>query len=119
MLDSLYKGSMEESEIKSYATKEYTEIRSEEEEIEEVSAWIEEKGLKPGATNHELLDTDGNVVAIIDLAWPQGIQSGLSEPLALLLNETAETQATVSKYGYRYYTSVREFKEYVEAIYLA
>ena len=118
ILDSLYKGSIAETAIESYATKEYHEALSEEEEIEEVSAWMEEKGLKPGTTNHELLDNDGNVVAIIDLAWPQGIQSGLSEPLALLLNETAETQATVSKYGYRYYTSVREFKEYVEAIYL-
>lgn len=118
ILDSLYKGSIAETAIESYATKEYHEALSEEEEIEEVSAWIEEKGLKTGTTNHELLDNDGKVVAIIDLAWPQGIQSGLSEPLALLLNETAETQATVSKYGYRYYTSVREFKEYIEAIYL-
>ena len=76
------------------------------------------KGLKPGTTNHELIDDDGKVVAIIDLAWPQGIQSGLSEPLALLLNETAETQAVVSKFGYRYYTSVSEFKNYVETIYV-
>ena len=80
---------------------------------------MEAKGLKPGTTNHELIDNDGKVVAIIDLAWPQGVQSGLSEPLALLLNETAETQATVSKYGYRYYTSVHDFKEYVETIYLS
>ncbi len=118
LLDSLYNGSIAEAAIESFATKEYHETYSEEEEIEEVSSWMEEKGLKPGTTNHELIDNDGNVVAIIDLAWPQGIQSGLSEPLALLLNETAETQATVSKFGYRYYTSVREFKDYVETIYL-
>lgn len=118
MLDSLYNGSMKETEIESYATKEYVDARSEEDEIEDISAWLEEKGLKPGSLNHELIDQDGNVVAIIDLAWPQGIQSGLSEPLALLLNETAETQATVSKFGYRYYTSVKELKAYVEATYL-
>ncbi len=118
LLNSLYNGSIAETAIESFATKEYQEMYSEEEEIEEVSAWMEEKGLKPGTINHELIDNDGNVVAIIDLAWPQGIQSGLSEPIALLLNETAETQATVSKYGYRYYTSVREFKDYVETVYL-
>ena len=117
-MNSLYNGSIAETAIESFATKEYQETYSEEEEIEEVSAWMEEKGLKPGTINHELIDNDGNVVAIIDLAWPQGIQSGLSEPIALLLNETAETQATVSKYGYRYYTSVREFKDYVETVYL-
>lgn len=119
ILDSLYNGTKEEAIVESFATKEYHESYSEEEEIEEVSAWMEEKGLKPGTTNHELIDGNGHVVAIIDLAWPQGIQSGLSEPLALLLNETAETQAMVSKFGYRYYTSVAEFKEYVEAIYLS
>ena len=63
-------------------------------------------------------DDEGNVVAIIDLAWPQGIQSGLSEPVALLLNETADTQAIVSKHGYRYYTSVPELKQYVTATFL-
>lgn len=119
VLDSLYNGKFAETAIESYATKDYRESISEEEELEEVSNWIEEKGLKPGAMNHELLDNDGNVVAIIDLAWPQGIQSGLSEPLALLLNETAETQATVSKYGYRFYTSVSDFKSFVEAVYLS
>lgn len=119
LLDSLYNGTIAETAIESFATKEYHESYSEEEEIEEVSAWMEAKGLKPGTTNHELIDNDGKVVAIIDLAWPQGVQSGLSEPLALLLNETAETQATVSKYGYRYYTSVHDFKEYVETIYLS
>lgn len=119
LLDSLYNGTIAETAIESFATKEYHESYSEEEEIEEVSAWMEAKGLKPGTTNHELIDNDGKVVAIIDLAWPQGVQSGLSEPLALLLNETAETQATVSKFGYRYYTSVHDFKEYVETIYLS
>ena len=69
--------------------------------------------------NHELLDDDGNVAAIIDLAWPQGIQSGLSEPVALLLNETADMQAIVSKHGYRYYTSVPELKQYVTATFLS
>ncbi len=119
ILDSLYNGSIAESPLESYATKEYHESRSEEEEIEELSEWMEGKGLKTGTTNHELIDDTGTVIAIIDLAWPQGIQNGLSEPVALLLNETAETQATVSRYGYRYYTSVQEFKNYVETVYLS
>lgn len=47
------------------------------------------------------------------MAWPQGIQNGLGERVAILLNETADVQAMVSKYGYRYYTSIEEFKEYI------
>ena len=75
-------------------------------------------GLNEGTTNHELLDDIGNTIAIIDLAWPQGIQSGLSTPVALLLNESAETQAVVSGNGYRYYTSVDELKSFIEENYL-
>ena len=98
--------------------KNYQNDRSEEEEIEDMSAWMMEHGLNEGTSNFELLDENGNVAAIIDLAWPQGIQSGLSEPIALLLNETAETQATVSKFGYRYYTSIDELQQYIETVFL-
>ena len=48
----------------------------------------------------------GNVPSVID-------NFKLSERIAILLNETADVQATVSKYGYRYYTSIEEFKEYI------
>ena len=78
---------------------------------------MEKAGLNEGIIDHELLDDEGNVVAIIDLAWPKGIQNGLSEPIALLLNETADTQAIVSKHGYRYYTDVSELKDYITASY--
>ncbi|WP_302588039.1 hypothetical protein [uncultured Ruminococcus sp.] len=74
---------------------------------------MKKRGLNEGVPNHELIDESGNVIGILDLAWPQGIQNGLSERIAILLNETADVQATVSKYGYRYYTSIEEFKEYI------
>lgn len=118
LLKSLYDGSIAEATIQSFASKNYQNERSEEEEIEDMSAWMAEHGLNEGTSNFELLDDNGKVAAIIDLAWPQGIQSGLSEPIALLLNETAVTQATVSKFGYRYYTSIDELQQYIETVYL-
>ncbi|MCR5351096.1 MAG: DUF262 domain-containing protein [Bacteroidales bacterium] len=119
MLDSLYDGTIVEKQLYSYSSKVYhSTSSSEEEEIAELSAWMEARGLDPGVVDHKLLDGLGHVAAIIDLAWPQGIQHGLSEPVALLLNETADIQATVSKFGYRYYTSAEELKAYIEATYL-
>ncbi len=118
LLDSLYKGVIGDTAIVGYSSKKYDNPRSEEEEIEEIAAWMSSVGLNEGTTNHELLDENGSVAAIIDLAWPQGIQKGLSEPIALLLNETAETQAIVSKHGFRYYTSIEELKEYINTTYL-
>ena len=113
LLESLINGQMGDTEIIPFASKQYSNSISEEEEIEEMSSWMLQVGLNEGVINHELLDNNGNVVAIIDLAWPQGIQRELSEPVALLLNETAETQAVVSRYGYRYYTSTEELKNYI------
>lgn len=118
LLDSLYSGSIAEASIQSFSSKQYTEQKSEEEEIEEMQTWMASHGLNEGTTNHELLNDAGDTIAIIDLAWPQGIQSGLSTPVALLLNESAETQAIVSGSGYRYYTSVSELKSFIEDNYL-
>lgn len=118
LLDSLYHGEIAETKISSFATKEYQNENNEAEEIEEFASWLESNGLNPGTVNHELLDEEGNITAIIDLAWPNGIQNGLSEPIALLLNETADTQAIVSKSGYRYYTDTEELKGYIKSTYL-
>ena len=119
-LDSLYSGDVQESKIISFTSKAFHSTdEAEEAEIDEFINWMTEKGLNPGTVNHELLDEGGHIVAIIDLAWPQGIQVGLSEPVALLLNETEEIQATVSKFGYRYYRSVDELKHHIESTYLS
>ena len=118
LLDSLYHGQLEEAILQDFASKEYDNAADEEEEIENMVLWMHEHGLTEGTLNHEIVNDDGQVVAIIDLAWPQGIQPGLSEPVALLLNETAETQATVSKYGSRYFTSVAELQLFITNTYL-
>ncbi|WP_405382842.1 DUF262 domain-containing protein [Phascolarctobacterium sp.] len=119
LLDLLYNGKMGTSSLQSYSSKQYVRDIDEEEELEEMINWMEGHGLNSGTMNHELLKANSDEVeAIIDLAWPQGIQTGLGEPIALLLNETAETQAIVSAHGYRYYTSVNELKEYITHNYL-
>ena len=118
LLDSLYSGALSEAVIVPFQMNTMERDAAEEDEIAEFCHWMEERGLNPGTMNHELLSDDGKSVAIIDLAWPAGIQSGLSEPVALLLNESAETQAFVSKNGYRYYTDVEELKSYIESVFL-
>ena len=113
ILDSLYSGEIAETAIDCCAMRNYVSITEATDEIERLCLWMKKRGLNEGVPNHELIDESGNVIGILDLAWPQGIQNGLSERIAILLNETADVQATVSKYGYRYYTSIEEFKEYI------
>lgn len=119
LLDSLFNGTLTAMSVQPFATKRYTApVSTEETEIDEMSLWMTEKGLNPGTANHELIDQSGKVIAIIDLAWPHGIQAGLSEPIALILDESADVQAIVSKYGYRYYTNIAELKAFIEETYL-
>ena len=49
--------------------------------------------------HHEICDEDGEVLAIADIAWPQGIQPGRTPPVALLLTEKTGTKALEGRYG--------------------
>ena len=56
---------------------------------------------------------------MFDLAWPNGIQEELSQPVAVLLNESTETLAIASQAGFRCFTSIEDFRKYVETEILA
>ena len=58
-------------------------------------------------------------MALLDLVWPEGIQTGLSEPVALLLNEEMRTLELASAAGFRCFTDVETFRAYVEKEILA
>ena len=50
------------------------------------------QGLPLGLLAYDFADPEsGEQKAVFDLAWPNGIQEELSQPVAVLLNETAET----------------------------
>jgi hypothetical protein len=61
----------------------------------------------------------GQRQAIFDLAWPNGIQEELSQPVAVLLNESTETITIASRAGFRCFTTAQDFKEYVQREILA
>ncbi len=90
-------------------------IDSDEEEavLKEVMHWMESRELPRGEFGKELVGSDGNLVATLDLAWPEGIQRELSEKVALLIDEEADTILTASQFGYRCYSSIEDFKQYV------
>ena len=116
-LNSLYDGSMASVQIVHYTDRHVEVDNSEEALIQEVMGWMQEHELNPGIENYNLVDESGETAAIIDLAWPDGIQAGLSTPVALLLNETEDVQQIVNHSGYRYFTDVQSLKKFVESNY--
>ncbi len=88
--------------------------------LQAINEWIREQGLPEGDMQHELADPEtGDPVAILDLAWPKGLQEGYSDPVALLLGEEQETLQIANDHGFRHFTDAEAFKRYVEAEVLA
>jgi len=91
-------------------------VTSEEEEdlLLEINQWVLEMGLPEGEFLFEVIDeyTD-QPLAVFDLAWPNGLQEGLSQPVALLIDEGPDTEAVANKVGYRFFTNEQSFRDYV------
>ncbi len=86
----------------------------EEEQLEELNIWMESLGLPRGIMSFDFADPEtGEQKAVFDLAWPNGIQEELSQPVAVLLNESASTIGIASGAGFRCFTSVEDLQLYV------
>ena len=91
-------------------------IRSDDEEaeLEALDGWVSAQGLPRGQMAFDYTDPDtGEQLAVFDLAWPDGVQAELSQPVAVLLDEGGETLAIAAKAGYRCFTCVQDFHTYV------
>lgn len=120
-LDGLYRGTMPEIEQSvSVFEREGVApggIATDEEEAKllECKEWVRERGLAEGEITYELVDEEtGEFLAVIDLAWPQGVQEGLSRPVAILLDEPDEVEEIVNQFGYLYFTNLERFYNYIE-----
>lgn len=88
----------------------------EEQQLEALNNWMEERGLPRGVLAYDFADpSTGEQRAVFDLVWPNGIQEELSQPVAVLLNEGAETLAIASQAGFRCFTGVGDLQHYVNA----
>jgi len=92
-------------------------IASEEEDAElaALNDWVEAQGLPRGEIAYDFADSaTGAQVAVFDLAWPNGVQEELSQPVAVLLNEEMTTITLASQAGFRCFTDSASFRRYVE-----
>ena len=93
---------------------------AEEKELEGINDWIHQQGLPRGILSYDFSDSEsGQQIALFDLAWPEGIQTELSQPVALLLNEGGEVLAIANQAGYRCFQKTDDLKRYVQSEILA
>jgi hypothetical protein len=94
-------------------------VASEEEanELDALNEWVAEQGFARGEVAFDYVDPGtGEQRAIFDLVWPNGVQVELTEPVAVLLGESAELISLASAAGYRCFTSTGEFKSYARRL---
>ena len=91
-------------------------VTSEEEQaLLDFNVWVVEQGLPEGEFSYELVDeSTGELKLVLDLAWPEGIQQGYSQPVVLLIDEQSEVEKAVNQAGYRFFTSAEDFKSYIQ-----
>lgn len=92
---------------------------SEEKILHDCNQWVVEQQLPSGDLAHNLTSDTNDILAILDLAWPRGLQPGYSQPVAILLNETSSTETMIQNAGFRTFTNVEKFKIYVQQNVLA
>lgn len=88
---------------------------AEEHELEALNDWVEGYGLPRGQISYDYSNAETGVQeAVFDLAWPDGLQAGLTTPVAVLLDEPIEVISLASAAGFRCFTTITEFRAYVE-----
>ena len=121
-LDGLLNGSIEEPLVQDYINRSISDdqvissANDTDDIVLDVSAWMKDHGFGEGELFYDLSDDVGNQIATLDLAWPEGVQRGLSEPVALLIGASVEVLQAVNSAGYRYFTDAGAFKQYVTGL---
>ncbi|MGB5756037.1 MAG: hypothetical protein WBM50_03910, partial [Acidimicrobiales bacterium] len=86
-------------------------------ELHALSDWCAELGLARPDISGEIVDDEtGEPLVYPDAAWPEGMQRGLGEKVALLLERDEETEARLGELGYRFFTSRHALEHYVEEL---
>ena len=95
------------------------ESNEEETQLDELNVWVAKHGLCKGELAYDFSDPHtGEQKAVLDLAWPDGLQAGLTEPVAVLLNEEASALEVANQGGFRCFRNAMDFCQYVEEIIL-
>ncbi len=84
--------------------------------IAELRSWLGAEGLDLGELNFELSGDDGSQLAVFDVAWPTGLQSGLSEPIVLLIDEPDSVYRVAVEHGFLPFTDVGALRAYAESL---
>jgi hypothetical protein len=115
-LDSLLKGVPASVDYSTELIQPAADVSGEEDqELKTFVSWIIANGLPKPELDFEISDPiTGQVLTIVNAAWPKGLQEGYSQPIALCLEADAQKVAIINQAGYRFFTDIETLRRYLE-----
>lgn len=93
------------------------EADSETDDLRELVEWVHDQGYAKGAIDQEVIHpVTGEVVAMAEAFWPQGLQEGLDSPVMLELDPQPDTLNTLSALGILVFTTTEALREHVSSL---
>ena len=115
-LETLLKGIPTTVEYSTELIHSATAVTEEEDhEMQTFISWVIDNGLPKPEQDFELCDPiTGEVLTIVNAAWPKGLQEEYSQPIALCLEAVEQKVAILNQAGYRFFTSIETLRRYLE-----
>lgn len=121
LLDNLRDGIIPPADARQQVSQSYTIAYSsadpddEDAILERINNFATENGLPSGEIAYEVFrENDLEPVVVLDIAWPDGLQTGFSQPVTLLIDEESDAVKAAGNAGFRVFTEEQDFRRYVE-----
>jgi hypothetical protein len=85
-------------------------------EVQALLEWVRSYGLPKPGLNFEVCSPTGEVLTVVDLAWPAGVQEGFSRPVALILPGDENQINILNQAGYLIFAGVEDLRAYLETL---
>lgn len=84
------------------------------EELQPLLDWVAAKDIPEPVLAYEIASGEtGQIIAVADAAWPNGVQAGLTEPVALLLDGSQDENDALAAIGFRVFGDVTKLRDHL------